>query len=264
VSLGKVPTAPTFRNRFFVLNGHFCYANNRLKVHSVLRKSFNDAVKRGLLAFNSCQRVDAPKHETKVGRAFSPEQMRTFLKEARTDRLHPFYVLAISTGCRQGELFELRWSDIDFEARELRITRTLVDVHGKLVVGPPKSKKGVRTIPLSAVALEALQAQRTRLTREGLSGCELVFPDCKGGWLRRQNVLRRSYRPILKRSGVDPEFRFHDLRHSNATLLLVASDVDVKTVSEQLGHSRVQVTLDLYVHGTDALSKRQLMRSTQC
>ena len=204
------------------------------------------AVRWGLVIRNVAEAVDrptVPKHEITP---LDVEQAKKFLEAAESDRLHSLYVLALTTGCRQGELFGLEWSDIDLKAGTLMVRRTLVELSGKITTNEPKTAKGRRLIELPGMAVESLWQHKAKLMVEGLASCPFVFPDSEGNHLRRQNVLRRSFQPILKRTGLK-DVRFHDLRHSSATLLLSAG-VHPKVVQERLGHSQIGVTMDTYSH----------------
>src|SRR5262249_54049173 len=135
--------------------------------------------------------------------------------------------------------------DIDFETGAVFVQRSLEQVGGKFRLKETKSSKGRRRIDLPKFALDAMHEHRKRMLAEGNANAS-VFCDRDGGWLRKSNVVRRSYRPILKRAGV-PVIRFHDLRHTNATLLLLQG-VHPKIVSERLGHASIELTLNTYSH----------------
>ena len=175
------------------------------------------------------------------------EQAGKLIKATEGERLHALIVMALTTGMRQGELFGLQWDDIDLETGQVAVRRSVTtDEDGNLTFGPPKTKRGNRLIQIPPIALEAVRAHQVRMMREGLAGQALVFCDAKGGILRRQNVVRRFYNPALKRAEV-PMVRFHELRHTAATLLL-RNRVAVHSVSGQIGHSKASTTLDIYSH----------------
>jgi integrase len=167
--------------------------------------------------------------------------------EAAGDRLEALYVLALTTGMRQGELFRLRWADVDLEG------------HALAVRGEPKTAKSRRQVLLSEVGVEALrrhagrQAEECRAAGNEWREAGLVFANAVGGSLTTTNVTYRSFRPLLERAGL-PVIRFHDLRHTAATLLL-GKGIHPKVVSELLGHSQVGVTLDLYSHVTPTMHR---------
>ena len=222
-------------------------ASPRLRqlVRTVLRAALEHAVRLGEIPRNPADLVDAPRVPRKEMRWLDGEQAVRLLDEARGDRLEALYVLAVSTGLRQGELLGLRWGDVDLQGGWLAVQRQLSDLRGKLELTEPKTSRSRRTVALPKVAAEALRRHKGRLGAVP-HPTALVFTDARGGPIRRQNLLRRSFRPLLARAGL-PRIRFHDLRHTAATLLL-GQGVHVKVVQEQLGHSQISVTLDTYSH----------------
>jgi integrase len=216
-------------------------------VHAVLASALEDAVELGFLAVNVCHRAGRPRADEQEMQCLSSEQAAAFLEAAKTDRLCALHVLAITTGCRQGELLGLKRDDIDLTAGTLSVRRTLVysKVSKLFVENPPKSKAGVRTIRLPAMAVEALHDHFRRMLVEGHAGSEYVFCAPRGGPLFGTNVRRGSLRPILKAAKL-PTIRFHDLRHTSATLLL-ASGENPKVVQARMGHGHISVTYG-YAH----------------
>ena len=165
--------------------------------------------------------------------------------------------LAITTGLRQGELLGLQWDDVDFDGAALHVRHTLHELNGRLWIGEPKTRRARRQVDLPTIAIAALQDHQERMLIEGHPH-GLVFRDTRRGPLRKSNLVRRSFLPLLKRAGL-PAIRFHDLRHTAATLLL-AQGVHPKIVQERLGHSQISLTLDTYSHvlpgmGREAASK---------
>lgn len=229
--------------------------SNRLMeiVVSILHRALVVAVKQGRVIRNvtdAVERPEVPKHEITP---MNEEQCGRFLEAAKTDRLYPLYVLALATGCRQGELFGLKWNDIDLKTAMLQVRRTLVELKGNFTTEEPKTDASRRTIDLPQFAVDALWAHKAALLAEGLGGCELVFPDQNGNFLRRSNVTRRSFHSILKAAGLS-RIRFHDLRHSTATLLLSAG-THPKIVQERLGHTQIAMTIDIYSHAIPTMGK---------
>jgi integrase len=208
-----------------------------------------------LLKHNPASEVPKPKPEEKEMHVLDPDQVPVFLKAAESDRLSALYVLALDSGMRQGELFALQWPDIDFETGSAMVQRSLEELNGRHVLKDTKTKKGRRRIILSAYTLAALNDHRKRMLAEGhVAGP--VFCNTEGGWLFKSSVRTWSFLPILGRTNGMleqagkprlPSFRFHDLRHSAATLLLLAGE-NPKVVSERLGHARIEVTLNIYSH----------------
>jgi integrase len=218
----------------------------RQYVHAVLHRAFRQAVKWGLLAVNVCDRLDRPTVPEREMKVLSPDQAKAFMVSAESDRLHALYVLASTTGLRQGELYGLKWEDVDLDGGYLSVQRTIIEIDGVVSEGAPKTKKGKRRADLPAIAVEALEDHRRRMLAEGHAGSTYIFCDTTGGPLRRQNVLRRSFRPILKAAEL-PQIRFHDLRHTCATWLF-SMGIHAKVVQERLGHSKIGITLDTYSH----------------
>jgi integrase len=151
-----------------------------------------------------------------------------------------------------GEALGLKWSDIDLDARTLRVSRQLQRMRGGgLVFSEPKNASR-RTVDLPQRALEALRRRRKEQMEEQLRAgsnwqdYRLVFASCKGTPLDAQNIVNRHFKPLLKRAGL-PDIRWHDLRHTYATLLL-ARGTHPTYVQKSLGHASVQLTLDRYSH----------------
>jgi len=222
------------------------------KMHVVLHKALDQAIADGLIPRNAAKGVKVPQAKRKEIRPLTPEQAKTLLESARGDRLEALYVLALNTGLRQGELLALQWEDVELEDAVLRVRRTLTRTGGKVDVGPPKTNNSRRSVELTTGAVHALRAHLSRqleemermgsLYRPG----GLVIANESGGIINPSNLRNRSFSRLLERAGL-PKIRFHDLRHTCATLLLT-KNVNPKIVSEMLGHSSVSITLDTYSH----------------
>lgn len=222
-------------------------------IHSILHRALKQAVKWGLVSRNVCEAVDRPKVTRLEMKVLNADQVRALLKTVEGDRLEALYVLAVSTGMRVSELAGLCWDAVDLEERKLKVIRQLQWINGEgFVFGEPKTKKGKRTIPLTDAAVRSLKAHRKRQNEERLALGEawqdkhgLVFTSPIGQPLTRY-AIRSQFNNRLKKAGL-PKIRFHNLRHTCATLMLQAG-VNVKVVSEILGHSTVTLTLDTYSH----------------
>jgi integrase len=153
---------------------------------------------------------------------------------------------------RQGELLALRWQDVDLENAVVSIRRSLTRNGGRVVFGEPKTKKSRRSIRLTLQAVEALTAHLKRqlgdmeVLRDRYQDQGLVFATNTGGPINPSNLRRRSFASLLEQAGL-PHMRFHDLRHTCATLLL-SRGVHPKFVQELLGHATIAITLDTYSH----------------
>jgi integrase len=161
-------------------------------------------------------------------------------------------VLAVHTGMRQGELLGLHWEDVDLDAGTVRVRRSLSQTDEGPVLTAPKSAKSRRRIKLSRASVEALKAHRARQNAERLKlggaweDRGLVFPNRTGGFLSPYLLTDGPLKRPLERAGLPP-IRFHDLRHTCATILL-SRGVHAKLVQELLGHATISITLDTYSH----------------
>jgi integrase len=218
-----------------------------------LHKAFKQAAMDGLILRNVTEAVKAPRPEKKEVRPLSPEQARTLLEVVKGDRLEALYVLATTTGMRQGELLGLKREDIDLEVRTLQVCRTLSTRVGRgFSFSPPKTAKGRRSIKLPERAKSSLSRHRKAQLEERmkLAGLweekGLVFTTWVGTPVSRQELITRSSKPLLSKADL-PDIRFHDRRDTCATLLL-SKGVHAKFVQELLGHATISITLDTYSH----------------
>lgn len=221
-------------------------------LHAVVHRALEQAVRYGLVARNVASLVDRPRIPRRDMNTLSADQAKAFLRVVQGDRFEALFVLALTSGMRRGELLALRWDHIDLERGTLQVRGTLQRTKDGLQIGPPKTDASRRQVALTRTAVEALKRHRSRQAEERLRmGAEwrdpsLVFASEVGGPVEPGNLVRRSYWPLLKKAGL-PRARFHDLRHSAATLML-GEGVHPKVVSEMLGHSKVAITLDVYSH----------------
>ncbi len=222
-------------------------------IYAVLNGALEQAVRWNMIPRNPASAVNPPKLRQEEMIVLDADQARRFLDAARGDRWECLYVLALSCGIRRGELVGLKWSDIDLGTRTLRINRQLQRMRngGGLYFSQPKNASR-RTITLPQTAINALKSHRKRQAEQKLSAGPhwqengLVFTTIKGTPVDAQNVTQRSYKGLLKRSGL-PHMPFHGLRHSTATILL-AKGIHPTYVQKLLGHSSIRLTLDLYSH----------------
>jgi integrase len=219
---------------------------------ATLRAALARARRSHLVTFNAAGDSDpVPGLDNPEMMTLDPEQARTLLEVVRGDRLEALYTVALALGLRQGEALGLRWQDIDRGYRTLTVSQALQRVDGKLILVAPKTKRSRRTIVLPSPAAEALRSHRARQAEERLLAGgrwqehDLVFPSTIGT-PTDPGELRRRFAAILRRGGLPP-IRFHDLRHSCASLLL-AQGVPARVVMDVLGHSTISVTMNTYSH----------------
>jgi integrase len=221
-------------------------------IHSALHTALEHARRMKLTSMNVCNDVELPRQRQAEKRPLTPDQARLLLQKVKEHRLEGLLTLALATGMREGELLGLRWSDVDLDNGRLCISRTLTYMTGHgFVEGEPKTTRGKRNIILPRFVVETLGRHHvSQLEKRLLAGSawvdrDLVFPDEDGDFLVPVTLLRR-FRRLLKEVGL-PCIRFHDLRHSSATLLL-GMGVPAKVVQELLGHSTISITMDVYSH----------------
>jgi integrase len=223
-------------------------------IHTTLHKALKQAVMDGLIPRNATEAVKPPQQTREEMRPLTPEQAKHLLQVAREtgNRLEALYVLAIHTGLRQGELLGLKWDDVDLEDGSLQVRRTLTITKDGPVFTTPKTAGSRRSVKLTSKATEALKRHLERqlgeIDRVGSLWSEngLIFASETGDPLDRRAVTTLKFKPLPKYAGL-PEIRFHDLRHTCATLLLTRN-VNPKIVSEMLGHATIAITLDTYSH----------------
>jgi integrase len=221
--------------------------------HMVLHRSLEQAVKWRLLASNPCDAVDVPRSTPPEMHTWDADQVRAFLTATADNDLAALWRLALLTGMRKGEILALRWSDVDLDKRVVAVRRTLTRGQNGFTYGEPKSRAGRRSIALPASCVNALRKHRTRqLERRLLAGADwqdndLVFEGGTGEGIY-PNTLLRTFNRLATRLGL-PVIRFHDARHTAATLAL-AEGIHPKIVQERLGHSNIAMTLDRYSHVT--------------
>lgn len=228
-------------------------------MHALMHEAFGDAAKWGMVTRNVVALVDAPAAPRREMQALSEDQVRDLFTAAAGDRLEALYVLAVTCGMREGELFGLRWKDLDLEKRMLQVRQTVSWATNTPTFGEPKTAKSRRRIELTQLAIAALVAHRKAQKLERIRNAaewqdlDLVFTNEVGGPLHPSNMTIRSYRPLLERAGL-PRIRFHELRHTAASIAL-ANGVPTKIVSEMLGHASTSITDDIYAHVTPTMQR---------
>lgn len=225
-------------------------ASTVTRIRATLRRSLALAQKQGLVARNSAALADPPHAQPKRYESLTIEQARAFLEAVRGHRLEALFAVAIATGLRQGELLGLQWTDVDLDGKRLFVRHALQRVDGVPTLVEPKTPRSRRTIALPLLALAQLRAQLERrsvaLADDGeWNPLALVFTSMDGTPLDGPNVTHALQR-LLREAGL-PHLRFHDLRHTCASLLL-AQGANMRVIMEQLGHTQISLTMNTYSH----------------
>ncbi|CAN5484737.1 site-specific integrase [soil metagenome] len=225
-------------------------------VHAVVSKMLHDAERKGLVTHNVARLASAPSLNAARARGpemkvWSPSELSTFLTSIEGNRNAVLFRVMAMTGIRRGEAVGLRWSDVNLDRCWLTVNQSASVVDGEEIVDVPKTRRSRRVIDLDAETVRLLRCHHAsqrelwrRLAVAGPSG-DRVFTNPTGGALRPDSV-GQAFGRLIRSAGLPP-IRLHDLRHTHASHLLIAS-VNVKVVSERLGHSSVSFTLDTYAH----------------
>lgn len=217
-------------------------------IHQILSSGLKLAQEQRLILTNPAEGCALPRVEHQEMKTLTTVQLASFFREARESGVFELYYLELATGLRRGELLGLKWEDVDLERGDLRVRRQVSRINGEVMEAPLKTKNAYRTLPLAEDTVSVLREQRRKV-----GNSTWVFPSSNGGPISPDSVLHMLHR-VLKRAGL-PKVRFHDLRHTFATLAL-QNGVDVKTVSGMLGHFSAGFTLDTYAHITSAAQRQ--------
>jgi integrase len=226
-------------------------------IHRVLHNVLAYAVRVGYLSVNAADQVEKPREDTAERQTYTPEQVQQFLESVASDRLRALWHLAVVTGLRRGELAGLRWRDLDLDGSPPRLTvrSTRATAAGQIVETDPKTRTGRRNVVLDAATAEIVRQHRDVMEKESTVRGEArlpayVFVDEMGEPVRPPGITRRLH-TRQKACGL-PLITLHDLRHTSATLALLAG-VHPKVVAERHGHASTQITLDRYSHVLESM-----------
>jgi integrase len=229
------------------------------KIHTLLHSAFSQAVKLGIMLRNPASLTMPPKEPSREMTIYDEHQVNQLLLAARGHRWEALFYIAVMTGMRQMELLGLKWTDVDWIKQTIKVERQLVRPNGEgIQFASPKTKLGKRTVTLHGGAIEVLRSHYERQHRERSDAkdkwveSDLIFTNNLGGPIHPRNLLR-DYKKLLKDAGL-PIIRFHDLRHTAASLML-NNNIPPIVVSRRLGHAKTSITLDIYGHlipGMDA------------
>jgi len=233
-------------------------------LRAILRAALSDAVRWGLVPRNVAALVDGPRVPHRDVRPLTPNEAQSLLEAVRTHRLGALFSVALAVGLRQGEALGLAWNDIDLDGGTLTVRKTLQRIDESFVLVEPKTVRSRRTIALPSVAVNVLRTHRARQMEERLMAGSLweddwglVFTTATGRPLHGTNVTR-TFQQLLAKAGLRRQ-RFHDLRHSCASLLL-AQGVHPRVVMETLGHSQIALTMNTYSHVLPPLQREAAVR----
>jgi integrase len=226
--------------------------------HRVLSEALKYAVRQGYLIRNPAEMVDPPSPRRKPMRALTAAEVETLLNYAKDSCYYPVIYTAVSTGLRQAELLGLRWRDVDFEGSSISVSQVLYIRNGKVQFKEPKTTHSRRRVAMTsklALFIKLYRAQRERYYTEfekKLTLDDLVFTTIEGKPIEGQN-LSRAFGKLAQNAGLG-HVRFHDLRHTFASLMLMRG-AKPKVISEALGHASVGFTMDVYSHSVEGMQK---------
>lgn len=229
---------------------------------TVLRMALSVAEEWRLIPHNpAVGRIRLTRGESRKVEPWTLEQRRALLKAVESDRMAALFLVMLFMGLRRGEALALRWQDVDLEARVLRVTGTLQRINKELVIGSPKTEKSQRTLPIPVSVIAALRENRSRQLEERMAAAPvwqdsgLVFTTAVGSPIDPRNA-KRVFDRLLQEAEL-PHCRLHDLRHQFASNAL-AYGIELKVVSDLLGHSKLAITADIYAHVSQELLREAM------
>ena len=230
------------------------------KHHNLLREALGHGVRWGLLVRNVADAVPPPHPTPREPTILRPDAIQRFLDAVRPHYLYPLSHTALWTGMRRSELLGLKWGDVDLVLGTISVVRALHQLKdGSFEYAEPKTAKGRRQIALSPSSCLTLRAHRERQELIGLLTTPEALVFCRlDGTPLSPDVITHTFSRLVRKAG-SPGVRFHDLRHSHASLLLQLN-IHPKVVSERLGHANIQTTLDIYSHVIPGLQERAALR----
>ena len=217
--------------------------------HSVCRKGLEKSVKERLIRVNSAIGCKLPPKKAREMQVLTQNEILRFLHQAKEEGYYELFLLELGTGMRRGEILALKGSDLNFKTGELHIERQVYIIRAEIIISTPKTKASIRTVILPPSLIKTLAVYKETVNSEWM------FPSpTDNGRPRNQSSVRKRLQLILERAGCK-KVRFHDLRHTFATMVLERG-MDVKTLSATIGHVSSATTLDIYSHITDTMQRQ--------
>ena len=249
--------------------------SQRHQTYAVLNNAMNQAKAQGKIQIHPCDNIQKPKPDRRDIYPLTPEQSRFLFDITKESRFHAVFVVAVTSGMRQGEIFGLLWRNVDLDKGVITVSRSLQEVSGRHTLKETKTRAGQRRVTLPRITVDVLREHRASSTRESWKrsksepeqqkyewASDLVFTDSKGGPIRKSNFLRNVWHPARKQLCEEfnlTQFTFHDLRHTAASDLLLQGE-HPKVVQERLGQSSIQMTMDTYSHLVQVMDERAASR----
>ena len=225
-------------------------------IHTTLHAALDKAISEKLLFRNPADGCHLPPAKAREMQVLTPEEIQRLLIQAKEDGCFELLLLELSTGLRRGEICALQWNDLNFRTGELRVERQIHRVNGELVVSPPKTKAGNRSLILPAPVLGVLKKYRE------IVNSKWMFPSpVNENSPRDPATVRKRLQTVLERAGCK-KVRFHDLRHTFSTVSL-EHGMDIKTLSTIIGHVSSSTTLNIYAHVTDEMRRTAAVKIDQ-
>jgi integrase len=221
-------------------------------IHAVLNRSMKMANRQGLLGSNPLKNVQKPKHSSRRMQVLNEDQIRSLLMTADKAGMLALVQLAVTTGMRKGEILGLKWTDLDWTRSSIRVERQLLRIPKKgLLLVRPKTSTSIRTVKVGSATLAEIgrhlikQDEGRKSNGKAWNEENLVFTSSTGTPKGPRNLVRE-FKSLLQTAGL-PNIRFHDLRHTAASLMLM-SNMPIMRITRQLGHAKPSTTLDIYGH----------------
>lgn len=220
------------------------------QIHRVFKSCLSQAVRDRIIPYNPCENCKVPKAKKKKPVILPMECIGAYLEAAEQIGMYALFFLELTSGLRRGELLALHWNDLDVETRILTVNKQLHYIDGDVLISEPKTANAIRTVALPQQTVDLLVEEHNKHPESPLMFCS---PKTMGYW--HPNSIINLHRRILMTAGIEASVRFHDLRHTFATMA-IQNGVDVKTVANMLGHYSAVFTLDTYTHVTKEMQQQ--------